>query len=146
MYTSDTNAVNKRAGKIAFTYLLVSLFCLVLGAIYEYFSHEVYSYFMIYAFAIPLVGGALPFLAMALKQNGRYPGAMSRTLYHAAIATLTVGSIISGALEIYGTTNALVMAYWVVGAVLIVGSVIAGKGSEEIDRNALKQRGYRVGV
>lgn len=139
--TSDIRAV-----KTAFSYLLVSLFCLVLGAVYEYFSHEVYSYYMIYAFAIPLAGGTLPFLAMALKQNGRYPGAMSRNLYHAGIATLTVGSIISGALEIYGTTNALVMAYWVVGAILIVGSAIARKGSEEIDRNALKQREYRVGL
>ena len=30
------------------------------GAVYELFSHEVYSYYMIYAFGIPLILGVLP--------------------------------------------------------------------------------------
>ena len=36
-------------------------FLALFGAIYEIFSHEVYSYFMLYAFAIPLAMGLLPY-------------------------------------------------------------------------------------
>ena len=36
----------------------------------------------------------------------------------AGIATLTVGSLISGALEIYGTTSPLIVVYWIAGAAL----------------------------
>ena len=34
-----------------------TLFLVLFGAVYESFSHGVYSYFMLYAFAIPLVFG-----------------------------------------------------------------------------------------
>lgn len=56
--TLDINRMNKTA----LYYLFISLFCILFGAVYELFSHEVYSYFMLYAFVIPLGGGALPFL------------------------------------------------------------------------------------
>ena len=54
MYISDIEAAAKRASRTAFVYLLVSLFCALFGAVYEVFSHEVYSFYMIYAFAFPL--------------------------------------------------------------------------------------------
>lgn len=71
MYISDIEAAAKRASRTAFVYLLVSLFCALFGAVYEVFSHEVYSFYMIYAFAFPLAGGTLPFflLSMCLCQN-----------------------------------------------------------------------------
>ena len=49
--------------RTAFIYMIISIILMIAGAIYEHFSFGVYSYFMIYAFAIPLAGGALPFLA-----------------------------------------------------------------------------------
>ena len=45
------------------------------GAIYELFSHDVYSYYMIYAFAIPLLMGVLPYEAMLVFN--KYPGRFS---------------------------------------------------------------------
>ena len=63
MYTSDNS--RDLAVRISVNYLAAALFCALFGAVYEIFSHEVYSYPMIYAFAIPLAGGALPFLAFA---------------------------------------------------------------------------------
>lgn len=122
MYISDNK--KRQAVRIAGNYIAASLFCALFGAVYELFSHEVYSYSMIYAFAIPLAGGALPFLAVAMGHIGRFPGRISRSLYHAAITTFTIGSIMKGVLEIYGTTSALLPVYWITGGLLIAGAVI----------------------
>lgn len=122
MYISDNK--KRQAVRIAGNYIAASLFCALFGAVYELFSHEVYSYSMIYAFAIPLAGGALPFLAVAMGHIRRFRGRISRSLYHAAIMTFTIGSIMKGVLEIYGTTSALLPAYWIAGGLLIAGAVI----------------------
>ena len=122
MYISDNK--KRQAVRIAGNYIAASLLCALFGAVYELFSHEVYSYSMIYAFVIPLAGGALPFLAVAMGHIGRFPGRISRSLYHAAITTFTIGSIMKGVLEIYGTTSALLPAYWIAGGLLTAGAVI----------------------
>lgn len=124
MYISDIDLNAKRAAKTAFVYLLFSLFCVLFGAAYELYSHEVYSFYMIYAFAFPLVGGTLPFYILNLVRAKKYPNAIARNLYHSGIATLTVGSIMKGVLDIYGTTNTLTGYYWLIGAVLLaVGAI-----------------------
>ncbi|MEE0026414.1 MAG: hypothetical protein U0J70_02405, partial [Atopobiaceae bacterium] len=51
----------------AMAFVVVSLACALLGAVYELFSHEVYSYYMIYAFVLPLALGALPNLVIELR-------------------------------------------------------------------------------
>ncbi len=126
MYASDIELNRKRAAKTALVYLLVSLFFVLFGAVYEIYSHEVYSYYMLYAFAFPLVGGTLVFNILSFLKLQKYPNAIACNLYHSGIATLTVGSVVQGVLEIYGTTNTLSDYYWYVGIVLIVIGVIAG--------------------
>ena len=128
MYTSD-NDITRQAAKTAFVYLLISLFCALFGAVYEVFSHEVYSFYMLYAFIFPLAGGTLPFLAISLFRK-RYPEIVARNIYHSGIATLTVGSIIQGVLEIYGTTNRLTGLYWLVGVILLFAGIIFYLGTE----------------
>lgn len=124
MYTSDISNQRKVMARTGFVYLFISLFCALFGGIYEIFSHEVYSYYMIYGFAIPLAGGVLPFFSLAFSSI-RPPGRISRELYHSGIAALTVGSIIKGVLDIYGTTNRLVFVYLIAGGGLIlIGLVI----------------------
>lgn len=125
MYISDTEKNANRSAKTAFVYLLITLFLVLFGAVYEVFSHEVYSFYMLYAFAFPLVGGVLPFSAMNICGWKRYPHTMARNLYHSGIATLSIGSIVQGVLEIYGTTNTLTMWYWIIGTVLVVLSIIS---------------------
>ena len=125
MYISDTETNARRAAKTAFVYLLISLFLVLFGAVYEIYSHEVYSFYMLYAFVFPLAGGVLPFSILYLYGADWYPPVWSCRLYHSGIATLSVGSIIQGILEIYGTTNALSRWYWISGAGLIVLSIIS---------------------
>lgn len=109
----------KHARRTALVYLLVTVFVALFGGVYELFGHGVYSYFMLYAFAFPLVGGVLPYLV-----TPRYPGRRARYCCHSGIATLTVGSLIQGVLEIYGTTNVLTRAYWLLGAILTLAGIL----------------------
>lgn len=123
MYTS--------AIKTGMRYLTASIAIAVAAAVYGLFSHGVYSYFMTYAFMIPLIGGALPHLTAALKSEEagssgwyeRLAGAGDVQL--AIVATLTAGSILKGVLDIYGTTNRLLIAYPVMAAVILAAAVAA---------------------
>ena len=98
-------------------YLLSTVGCAIFGAVYELFSHEVWSCFMICAFAIPLLLGALPFFLLRMRGKP-FPGKTAE-LVHAGVAALTVGSILQGVLEIYGTSNPLTAVYWTAGGVLV---------------------------
>ena len=105
--------------------MIASLLLAVAGALYELFSHGVYSNYMIYAFAIPLVMGCLPYLADGSEIIKR-AGPTAEILLLASIITLSIGSIIKGVLEIYGTTNFLTKAYPILGAGLVIASVAVG--------------------
>ena len=128
---------------------------MIAGAVYEHFSFGVYSYFMIYAFAIPLAGGALPFLAKFMKgmrganaysgaadataysgetaEATAYFGAVAETIapghheaiYHLALATLTAGSIVHGILAICGRPNSLTVIYLIAGLLLLAVTALS---------------------
>lgn len=127
MFTSVTDKA--RRGLVAgWVYLAISLFCLVFGVIYEHFSHGVYSNAMVYAFAYPLCLGTFPFFTVCtfggkLKDRILLSGA-SAHLWAYGVATLTVGSILSGVLEIYGTDSALLIVYPIAGAVLLLAAAV----------------------
>lgn len=123
MFISDIDNVSKKAGRTALVYLLISLFCLLFGAIYEKFSHNVYSSHMIYAFAYPLIGGTLPFLTASVFGAKRLPCLTSRNLWHCGIATLTVGSIFRGVIEIFGTVSIFSTVYIIAGIMLCVSGI-----------------------
>lgn len=127
----STSAIRKEALKKALTYLWITIFCAFFGAVYEHFSHGVYSLYMLYAFAFPMVGGVLVWLGIGYSGKIPFPGAVSRNLWHAGIATCTVGSIYQGILEIYGTTSPYTNVYWIIGILLLsvgVFSYIIGLG------------------
>ena len=103
-------SADKKLLKTAIIYLFASLFTALFGAVYEIFSHGVYSYFMIYAFAVPLVLGTLVYLAAAFLGKGA-PGDKAQLFYHPFVTALTVGCIFKGVLDIYGTTSRLLVIY-----------------------------------
>ena len=121
MFTSDNGAVcpNAKAVGRSLIYLGVSVFLALFGAVYELFSHGVYSYFMIYSFAVPLLGGCLPWL-LAAKGFIPGPGTWSGLLMAFAVSVLSTGSVFRGVLEIYGTTNRLSAVYLWAGIALCV--------------------------
>jgi hypothetical protein len=116
LYTSDKSVSERGYASVTGAYLLAALGCAIFGEVYELFSHEVWSCFMIGAFVLPLLLGALPFFL--LRKSGKpFPG-RAADLIHAGVAALTVGSLVQGVLEIYGTTNPLTAVYWIAGAAL----------------------------
>ncbi len=105
-------------------YAAAALGTALFAALYEAFSHQVYSGFMIFAFLIPLLGGVLPCSLLIRAEKERQPGMLSRCLYASAIASLTVGSLFQGILEIYGTTSHLSKIYWLAGAGLLLAALV----------------------
>ncbi len=104
-------------------YTGITCFTALFGAIYEIFSHDVYSYFMIYAFAFPLMLGVLPCVVLLLVRP-HMPAEAAYKAWNSGVATLTTGSVYKGVLDIYGTTNKLVYVYAVVGAVFIIAGMV----------------------
>ena len=134
MFTSDND--NVKDIRTALIYLIISIILAAAGAVSEHFSFGVYSYFMIYAFAIPLAGGTLPFMLRYLRRAKLYESRdgkhsrpakhhLSAELYHAAIASLTLGSIVQGILAICGRPNSLTVVYLIAAAVLLAASAVA---------------------
>ena len=104
-------------------YALAALGCAVFSAIYEYFSHEVYSPWMVGLCAVPLLTGALPALAFA-RTRIRVDWIASQ-LWACAVLTLTLGCCFAGVLEIYGTTSPWLPLFFVLSATLMLGSVLS---------------------
>lgn len=102
-----------------FGHMIFAIFIAIFGAIYEKFSHEVYSYYMIYAFMIPLCLGSFAYL-LASKRAKKEPRNITVSAWNAVVVTLTIGSIFQGILEIYGTTNRLVWFYPVAAIIFLL--------------------------
>ena len=111
----------KKQGK---KYIIATLICILFTMIYELFSHDVYSNFMIFSFMIPLIFGVIVYYGVYLSKLSNLPSKLEISMYNAGIATLTLGSIMQGVLEIYGTTNSHIYIYLIVGILLISVSVI----------------------
>lgn len=122
LYTSDTDKM-KSSKKCFKVYLAVTAFVLTFGIVYECFSHGVVSLYMVLAFLIPLVLGVLPFGTVTVMKKNYYPSPIGSNTYHAGIATLTVGSIVKGVLDIYGTTSPYTSVYLILGVILCVFGV-----------------------
>ena len=95
-------------------------FLLVFGIIYEMFSHGVFSAFMVFAFTVPLVLGVMLYGVLLITK--RYPGRVFLNLWNSGIAALAVGSVFKGVLDIYGTTNSLIIVYPIVRGVLLLAA------------------------
>lgn len=111
------------------------------GAVYERFSHEVYSYWMIYAFAFPLMLGAIP--GAVFLRKSYTPGKWAIWLWNAAVFTWTTGSVFKGVLEIYGTTNRLILVYWIAGFAAAAAAAIVMLHEKRLPANHPdKETGY----
>ena len=100
-------------------YVFLSVFIFVFGQIYEYFSHGVYSNYVLYAFLIPFLGLSVPsFLLHSLKK-----ALPKNSCFLWKCGILTVGSIYKGILEIYGTNGYFEFSYLFLGTGLCIVAV-----------------------
>ena len=105
-------------------YIIETLFCILFAIIYESFSHGVFSKFMILAFLIPLILGVIVTYILCFFKREKLPTALENKLYNAGVVTLTVGSIMEGVLQIYGTTNVKIFLYLIFGILLLTISIL----------------------
>ena len=94
---------------------------MVFASVYEYFSHEVLSGYMLSAFVYPLMLGAGGLLAVRLLKLPA-PSSFAMSLQGWSIACLTVGNIMNGVFEIYGTESGFTKWYYVAGGLIFVTS------------------------
>ena len=116
----DINDLKKQVIK----YFGYSIFFLIFGLIYECFSHGVYSSYMMYAFLIPAILGCLVYGILYFLNLKTVPNYYASKIYNSAILTFTLGSIMKGVLEIFGTTNNIIDVYFNLGIILILLSII----------------------
>ena len=64
---------------------------------------------MILAFLYPMIGGTLP--CFVISRLRRLPKPWTLYAWRAGVMTAMIGSLMRGALEIYGTSNRLTAAY-----------------------------------
>ena len=120
----SSTSSNKSAKKSLFIYIGVTIFAGIFSLVYELFSHQVYSNTMIYWFAIPLVIGAVPNLIATINPRLDVGSAWQKTMQAFAVATLSIGSILQGIVEIYGTTNSLINYFFIAGGAFLLISII----------------------
>ena len=118
----EIDSKQKKDRKCSAIYLGISAFVLLFGVIYELFSHSVRSVFMEFAFVCPFVLGVILFFILSFTSFS--PCDAARRLWHSGVATLTVGSVFRGVIEIYGTDSPYPAVYLVTGATLFAVSVI----------------------
>ena len=116
--TLSTLDIKKQAVK----YFSLSIFFLIFGIVYESFSHNVFSNYMMWAFLIPLFLGFVPYMILYILN--KKINIISLQLYNSSVLTFTLGSTMKGILEIYGTTNVLMNVYLPVSITLLVLSII----------------------
>lgn len=129
-------------------YLISAAVVALAGVVYQQFGHGVRSDFMTYAYTVPLLLGALPATLIFVWRRdatstkrahpdgrvGRKRAAaqLGAALWACGIATLTIGSLLQGALEIYGTASGWMIWYLWAGVALLAGATmvaVVGRGS-----------------
>lgn len=113
-------------------YLAAATFCIVFDEIYALFGHGVRSAAMSLMFLYPLLGGTVPFAGRWLQLRQRPDhgataepfGRLAFNSYNSGIATLTVGSMLTGVFDIAGTTNPYLVYFRLIGAAMVAASLL----------------------
>ena len=115
----STYKLNQNKAELIF-YAVESIVVLIIGAVYELFSHQVYSPFMYLMFMIPLLLGVLPNLVARILDKSFITSKDASATYKLGILTLIFGSFLKGVLDIYGTSSVYPVLYIPAAVVLII--------------------------
>ena len=114
--SKDIKRAQKIARKTKYVFLAAAIFCLIFAIVYECFSHGVISWYMLLAWTVPALAGFMPMLVFQHRKMAKYfPGCLARYCWYTWTGLFTLGMILRGVLDIYGTTNKLLNLYWKLG-------------------------------
>lgn len=133
MSTLVTKTNNKRFKKTVVVYTLITVFFFIFSRIYEHFSFGETSVYMHWLFGVPLIGGVVLLIFQKLIPN---LSRLSLNLWNSAVATIAVGVLFRGIVNLSGRSTTLDLPYWYVGiglAGLALLSMIFTRSVWEID-------------
>ena len=107
--------------KLLNAYLIAVAFCSVFSVIYEAFAKGIISVWMLGMPLFPLLLGAVPALIIERRKVAISDWALQ--LWNCGVITLTVGSMMNGIFEIFGTYFDMFNIFAISGGVLLVLSV-----------------------
>ena len=131
--TLVTKTNNKRFKKTAVVYTLITVFFFIFSRIYEHFSFGETSVYMHWLFGVPLIGEVVLLIFQKLIPN---LSRLSLNLWNSAVATIAVGVLFRGIVNLSGRSTTLDLPYWYVGiglAGLALLSMIFTRSVWEID-------------
>ncbi|MGT2548874.1 hypothetical protein ACQCTK_09400 [Streptococcus milleri] len=131
--TLVTKTNNKRFKKTVVVYTLITVFFFIFSRIYEHFSFGETSVYMHWLFGVPLIGGVVLLIFQKLIPN---LSRLSLNLWNSAVATIAVGVLFRGIVNLSGRSTTLDLPYWYVGiglAGLALLSMIFTRSVWEID-------------
>ena len=114
-------------------YTLITVFFFIFSRIYEHFSFGETSVYMHWLFGVPLIGGVVLLISQKLIPN---LSRLSLNLWNSAVATIAVGVLFRGIVNLSGRSTTLDLPYWYVGiglAGLALLSMIFTRSVWEID-------------
>ena len=121
MYTSERLSRQRLLHAHGLRLLFAAAFTAFFGAVYEHFSFGVWSFWMVYAFA-PFLMGAIWLLILPTRKC--LPRDLFLGLLEPGLVTLTLGMLLAGVIEIYGTENRLLPVLPIAGGLLVLAAVI----------------------
>lgn len=131
--TLVTKTNNKRFKKTVVVYTLITVFFFIFSRIYEHFSFGETSVYMHWLFGVPLISGVVLLIFQKLIPN---LSRLSLNLWNSAVATIAVGVLFRGIVNLSGRSTTLDLPYWYVGiglAGLALLSMIFTRSVWEID-------------
>lgn len=110
--TSVTKASKKRLKKTAVVYALITVFFFIFSRIYEHFSFGETSVYMHYLFGVPLIGGMVLLIFQKMIPN---LSRLSLNLWNSAVATIAMGVLFRGIVNLSGRSTTMDLPYWYMG-------------------------------
>ena len=111
--------------RAVFSYVGISVFCIIFFLVYNQFSHGVHSPFMTWLFGWPLVFGVIPCLVLDKCRRFHSPGRISFNVWNSGVAALTVSSLLRGIFEIAGTGSDYQEWLMAAGGIMVAAGAIA---------------------
>ncbi len=123
---------NRKIRKSLLVYLGLTAFCIVFDRVYFLVGHGVESDFMMWMFLYPLLGGMLPLGLLWIFVDHAFEVPFFRIAYNAfntGMATLMLGSALSGVIEIAGTSSPYPRLFLIFGWIIYaIGILLYGVG------------------
>lgn len=114
--SSTKETIKTSTKNTVIVYISMTLFLIAFNFIYSLFGHGVTSPFMTYAFGFSLGLGVVGFIVIGWMH---VKNRIAFNLYNAGIATLIVGSLLRGILDIAGADTSYPVYYFIVGSLFV---------------------------